>query len=885
MKKSIIVSIVLLFTCFISKGQGGWTRPNNSYGTIQNRSSVDSTFFFPTGCGAPSLQGYNLKKAASFFDSCNHRYWLFDPKLNAWDTIKAKGATNAINGVALVVSGDTVILGGLINRYTAEVLNGFPLNIVQNGISNSTATDSSAFRAVNNSPAATATDSLVSPGYDLSANSWKTNFGGSTRNVRFRIDELAVSSTVFGAAYFRIRSNVNNASKFTTLYSIDHNGVWQQNINILTALIGPTDQNGSSLRFGTSALAAVTSTTSLAGNNIGIGNQSLFLHKRGDFNVAFGNSSLQQDTSGTDNTAIGYKALFTNINGTANTAVGSTALSGNLRGSANTMVGYGAGSLNDTSNNTGVGYLALFGNTKGDVNTAVGGNAMFSNTIGYQNSAFGFNALHANTTGIKNGALSTAALEENTTGSNNTASGMDALLHNTTGSNNSAYGQLAGAQNIAGGGNISIGQNTMRNSNNHNSVITIGNDWGYLKYDGQNGTANNLRHVIGIGVSGWSGRSNIQIYGDDSIAATKFYGIPLLSDTTGLSVLMFKRSDSTFQRVPASLLGGGGGTGGIDDVLAINQLFTTDRFIDANGNGLIIDNTSFGAIIHHPVGFPARTSTLEWGSNSNVPYILLRSEGASNQSELNVQADSISIQAGSNGTINIDSLRAANIGDDVMTWGGVGNGKWGHTPQSSLNIPLEQVLNSGSDLPASAYSIDGSGGGGSAWEFVGFNSFTITTPSLLLPTLPGSHNADDSAVVWNASSKIIGKRPVSSDIANGRAVSQTAANTNVLTQPVGATDRTFQISANVLVTASTTHNFTVTVDYTDEANTARTVTLSFSQLVGTIITAITNITGAAPYEGVGLTIRAKSGTNIVFKTAGTFTTVTYNIDANIIQLN
>lgn len=136
----------------------------------------------------------------------------------------------------------------------------------------------------------------------------------------------------------------------------------------------------------------------------------------------------------------------------------------------------------------------------------------------------------------------------------------------------------------------------------------------------------------------------------------------------------------------------------------------------------------------------------------------------------------------------------------------------------------------------------------------------------------------DKTMTWPNESGLV-------SVANhGRATAQTAANTNVVTFGVTA-DGTYQISANVLVTTSTAHSITVTVDYTDESNTARTVTLPFSQLAGTIITAITNVTGAGPYEGVGLTIRVKASTNIVFKTAGTFTTVTYNVDANILKLN
>lgn len=119
---------------------------------------------------------------------------------------------------------------------------------------------------------------------------------------------------------------------------------------------------------------------------------------------------------------------------------------------------------------------------------------------------------------------------------------------------------------------------------------------------------------------------------------------------------------------------------------------------------------------------------------------------------------------------------------------------------------------------------------------------------------------------------------------NGRATAQTAANTNILTQAVGNVDGTFLVGANVLVTTSTTHSFSVTVDYTDEGNTARTLTLNFTTLAGAFETLITNVSGAVPHEGSPSIIRCKSGTNIVFKTAGTFTTVTYNVDCSAVRL-
>ena len=118
----------------------------------------------------------------------------------------------------------------------------------------------------------------------------------------------------------------------------------------------------------------------------------------------------------------------------------------------------------------------------------------------------------------------------------------------------------------------------------------------------------------------------------------------------------------------------------------------------------------------------------------------------------------------------------------------------------------------------------------------------------------------------------------------GRSTAQTAAVATVATYTVGASDGSFTVSANVNVTTSTTHTIAVQVDYTDETNTARTLTLPFAQLAGTIITSITNVTGAGPYEGVPLHIRCKSATAITVKTTGVFTTVTYNVEASIIQI-
>lgn len=117
----------------------------------------------------------------------------------------------------------------------------------------------------------------------------------------------------------------------------------------------------------------------------------------------------------------------------------------------------------------------------------------------------------------------------------------------------------------------------------------------------------------------------------------------------------------------------------------------------------------------------------------------------------------------------------------------------------------------------------------------------------------------------------------------GRATAQTGAVATVATYTTIA-DNSFEISANVLVTTSTTHNFTVTCAYTDEGNTARTLTVMFSSLAGGVVTAIANAAGAVPYAGIPVHIRAKSATAITIATTGTFTTVTYNVEGIIRQI-
>lgn len=124
-------------------------------------------------------------------------------------------------------------------------------------------------------------------------------------------------------------------------------------------------------------------------------------------------------------------------------------------------------------------------------------------------------------------------------------------------------------------------------------------------------------------------------------------------------------------------------------------------------------------------------------------------------------------------------------------------------------------------------------------------------------------------------------------VANARFTAQVAAKASVAAFTVGAADGTFEVIANVLVTTATTHAFTVQCTYTDESNTARTITLPF-RLVGdttALTSSIANGNGTVPYLGVPVMIRAKAATAITILTqaAGVYTSVAYNVEGIIKQ--
>lgn len=121
-------------------------------------------------------------------------------------------------------------------------------------------------------------------------------------------------------------------------------------------------------------------------------------------------------------------------------------------------------------------------------------------------------------------------------------------------------------------------------------------------------------------------------------------------------------------------------------------------------------------------------------------------------------------------------------------------------------------------------------------------------------------------------------------VATGRVTAQNAANASISTFTVGAADASFEVSANMNVTAAAVLVTTLTCTYTDESNTARTMILPVMQLSGSFIAAGA-ITGTGAWVTPTIHIRCKAATAITILTStGTFTTVTYTAEGIIRQL-
>jgi hypothetical protein len=148
-----------------------------------------------------------------------------------------------------------------------------------------------------------------------------------------------------------------------------------------------------------------------------------------------------------------------------------------------------------------------------------------------------------------------------------------------------------------------------------------------------------------------------------------------------------------------------------------------------------------------------------------------------------------------------------------------------------------------------------------------------------VPTLLGVSSADGTTPVPLYADPTTHRLLTTSTGASAGTTAQTAA-ANALVYTVGAVDGSFWVGGSVNVTAFASGSITLQVAYTDASNVATTLNLNghFTSGYGT------SISGAGDFEGQLIQIRAKAGTTITVKTAGTFTSLTYDAYGTVMQV-
>jgi hypothetical protein len=128
--KKIILLIIFAASFIFSRAQV-FTKPNNSYGTIQNRGSNDSTQYIPTFSTLPTdtfalhsqgtLNGgaQKLAKAAEYYDSLHHHYYIWDPSLKTWIQIDGGGGSVLWGSIGGFLSNQTDLMDSLNLRLRA----------------------------------------------------------------------------------------------------------------------------------------------------------------------------------------------------------------------------------------------------------------------------------------------------------------------------------------------------------------------------------------------------------------------------------------------------------------------------------------------------------------------------------------------------------------------------------------------------------------------------------------------------------------------------------------------------------------------------------------------------------------------------------------------
>lgn len=110
------VFTILLLLCFkLTFSQVYQKMPQYGYDAM--RMKFDSTLQIPTTCGVPTLKSNVINHGAIAFDSCNNRFYSFNPKTQTWSQIN--GGTGGSQDLQSVLDNGFVANGKSIDLYSS----------------------------------------------------------------------------------------------------------------------------------------------------------------------------------------------------------------------------------------------------------------------------------------------------------------------------------------------------------------------------------------------------------------------------------------------------------------------------------------------------------------------------------------------------------------------------------------------------------------------------------------------------------------------------------------------------------------------------------------------------------------------------------------------
>ena len=230
--------------------------------------------------------------------------------------------------------------------------------------------------------------------------------------------------------------------------------------------------------IGKYALRGNSSSKITGGNNIAIGENTLYSLSSGSNNIAIGGKSnvdgaLTDLTTGSDNICIGSASGRYITTGSNNVAIGNSSLCGTTLTTSSTAVGYLSGQSTTGSYNAFFGYFSGRDVTSGTFNTLIGfksGESTSSNELtGHYNTAVGaYSGENLQGSATNNTLLGYQAGDSITTGSGNIIIGKSADVSGATVSNETVIGYNATGQ----------GDNTVTLGNSDVTTIYMAQDSG-----------------------------------------------------------------------------------------------------------------------------------------------------------------------------------------------------------------------------------------------------------------------------------------------------------------------------------------------------------------------------------------------------------------------